>query len=91
MEVPVRLLVVCLCTATALRDVTLERDCRNVNSNTDAVVRHAAGLLLSTSEAFKHPPNDYNLSVYLSRFLNDVGLYLTFLLKNRPRLFICSG
>lgn len=55
------------------------------------MVRLAPDLLLSTREGFKHPLNDCDLAVYLSRFLNDVGLYLTFPLKNRPRLFIYSG
>lgn len=77
------------------RDVTLDRYGCNVNSSAAAAaasVRIAAGLLLSTSEGFKHPRNDCDLSVYLNLCQNDVGLSLTFPLEKpgHTDLFIYS-
>lgn len=68
----------------------------SVNSNAAALVRLTADLLLSTREGVKHRPNDYDSTVCLSRFLNDVG-YLTFPLEKQATslylfqlsLFVC--
>lgn len=73
------------------RDVTLDRYGCHVNSSstaTAASVSLAVGLRLSTSEGFKRPRNDCDLSVYLNLFQNDVGLYLTFPLEKPGRTYL---